>query len=139
MMKQQAIWSPYDNNGGHNNPIMPFLDNLVKSPSPVLLPALDAAAVTPLSEFEAIDLVKTCFASAAVRDILYTLECSSAVSYLMGSIQEEYIVYWSCFGSFLASRTALTSSQGSNPEKVFLEIPPPPPCSSCVGNERLSD
>nr|GMC59881.1 proteasome subunit beta type-1-like [Ipomoea batatas] len=47
--------------------IMPFLDNQLKSPSPLLLPAQDA--VTPLSELEAIDLVKTCFASATERDI----------------------------------------------------------------------
>uniref|UniRef100_A0A3Q7G580 Uncharacterized protein n=1 Tax=Solanum lycopersicum TaxID=4081 RepID=A0A3Q7G580_SOLLC len=42
---------------------MPSLDNQLKSPSPLLLPAKDA--VTPLSESEAIDL----FASATERDI----------------------------------------------------------------------
>ena len=78
---------------------MPFLDNQLKSPSPLLLPAkvkfsnqcfalilqisfdinikrlkydILQDAVTPLSEAEAIDLVKTVFASATERDI-YTV------------------------------------------------------------------
>ncbi|URE01911.1 hypothetical protein MUK42_02080 [Musa troglodytarum] len=47
--------------------IIPVLDNQLKSPSPLLLPAKDA--VTPLSEMEAVDLVKDVFASATERDI----------------------------------------------------------------------
>lgn len=47
--------------------MMPVLDNQLKSPSPLLLPAQDA--VTPLSESDAVDLVKDVFASATERDI----------------------------------------------------------------------
>ncbi|CAD5171492.1 proteasome subunit beta type-1-like [Musa acuminata AAA Group] len=47
--------------------IIPVLDNQLKSPSPLLLPAKDA--VTPLLEMEAVDLVKDVFASATERDI----------------------------------------------------------------------
>ncbi|KAJ8549167.1 hypothetical protein K7X08_032874 [Anisodus acutangulus] len=57
----------YSSQGSGATLIMPFLDNQLKSPCPLLLPAKDA--VTPLSESEAIDLVKTCFASATERDI----------------------------------------------------------------------
>ncbi|KAH9705436.1 proteasome subunit beta type-1 [Citrus sinensis] len=57
----------YSSQGSGSTLIMPFLDNQLKSPSPLLLPAQDA--VTPLSEAEAVDLVKTCFASATERDI----------------------------------------------------------------------
>ncbi|KAG5545903.1 hypothetical protein RHGRI_018158 [Rhododendron griersonianum] len=57
----------YSAQGSGSTLIMPSLDNQLKSPSPLLLPAKDA--VTPLSELEAIDLVKTCFASATERDI----------------------------------------------------------------------
>ncbi|CAI0385509.1 unnamed protein product [Linum tenue] len=57
----------YSAQGSGSVLIMPFLDNQLKSPSPLLLPAQDA--VTPLSQSEAIDLVKTCFASATERDI----------------------------------------------------------------------
>ncbi|XP_061999931.1 proteasome subunit beta type-1 [Rosa rugosa] len=57
----------YSAQGSGSTLIMPFLDNQLKSPSPLLLPAVDA--VTPLSEGEAIDLVKTVFASATERDI----------------------------------------------------------------------
>ncbi|BBG97425.1 N-terminal nucleophile aminohydrolases superfamily protein [Prunus dulcis] len=57
----------YSSQGSGSTLIIPFLDNQLKSPSPLLLPAVDA--VTPLSEAEAIDLVKTVFASATERDI----------------------------------------------------------------------
>ncbi|KAL9239932.1 hypothetical protein vseg_014203 [Gypsophila vaccaria] len=57
----------YSSQGSGGKLIMPFLDNQLKSPSPLLLPAQDA--VTPLSEPEAIDLVKTAFAAATERDI----------------------------------------------------------------------
>ncbi|KAH9611643.1 hypothetical protein KSS87_003486 [Heliosperma pusillum] len=57
----------YSSQGSGSKLIMPFLDNQLKSPSPLLLPVQDA--VTPLSELEAIDLVKTAFAAATERDI----------------------------------------------------------------------
>ncbi|KAH1073523.1 hypothetical protein J1N35_025851 [Gossypium stocksii] len=57
----------YSSQGSCSTLIMPFLDNQLKSPSPLLLPAQDA--VTPLVEAEAIDLVKIVFASASERDI----------------------------------------------------------------------
>jgi len=47
--------------------IMPVLDNQLKAVSPLLHPPVSAA--TPLSEAEALDLVKDCFASAGERDI----------------------------------------------------------------------
>ncbi|XP_062086486.1 uncharacterized protein LOC133792593 [Humulus lupulus] len=47
--------------------IMLVLDKHLKAPSPLILPAQDA--VTPLSEAEAIDLVKTVFVAATERDI----------------------------------------------------------------------
>ena len=47
--------------------IMPVLDNQLKTVSPLVLPA--ASSATPLSEQEAIDLIKDCFATAAERDI----------------------------------------------------------------------
>ncbi|KAL9359838.1 hypothetical protein Peur_047961 [Populus x canadensis] len=57
----------YSAQGSGAKLIMPVLDNQLKSPSPLLLPAQDA--VTPLSEAEAIDVVKDVFASATERDI----------------------------------------------------------------------
>lgn len=47
--------------------IMPVLDNQLKTVSPLVLPAVSSA--TPLSEEEAIYLIKECFATAAERDI----------------------------------------------------------------------
>ncbi|CAM8936703.1 unnamed protein product [Rhodiola kirilowii] len=57
----------YSAQGSGSTLITPFLDNKLKSPSPLLLPAVDA--VTPLSEAEAVDLVKTVFQGATERDI----------------------------------------------------------------------
>lgn len=48
-------------------------------------------AVTPLSELEAIDLVKTCFASATERDI-YTVSESSILS-----IRRSYLLFFELF------------------------------------------
>ncbi|MBA0583192.1 hypothetical protein Gorai_014061 [Gossypium raimondii] len=67
---------------------MPFLDNQLKSPSPLLLPAQDA--VTPLVEAEAIDLVKTVFASASERDI-YTGDKLELVIINAAGIRREYM------------------------------------------------
>ncbi|XP_062090502.1 proteasome subunit beta type-1 [Humulus lupulus] len=57
----------YSSQGSGSTLIMPVLDKRLKAPSPLLLPAQDA--VTPLSEAEAIDLVKTVFVAATERDI----------------------------------------------------------------------
>ncbi|KAF3645377.1 Proteasome subunit beta type-1 [Capsicum annuum] len=76
----------YSSQGSGSTLIMPFLDNQLKSPSPLLLPAKDA--VTPLSESEAIDLVKTCFASATERDI-YTGDKLEIVVLNAGGIRRE--------------------------------------------------
>ena len=68
--------------------IMPVLDNQLKSPSPLLLPARDA--VTPLSETEAVDLVKDVFASATERDI-YTGDKLEIVVINKAGTKREYI------------------------------------------------
>ncbi|GAB2268536.1 Proteasome subunit beta type-1 [Dionaea muscipula] len=60
----------YSSRGSGAKLIMPFLDNQLKSPSPLLLPVA-GCCVTPLSEIESVDLVKTAFASATERD-MYT-------------------------------------------------------------------
>ncbi|KAK9202454.1 hypothetical protein WN944_017665 [Citrus x changshan-huyou] len=78
----------YSSQGSGSTLIMPFLDNQLKSPSPLLLPAQDA--VTPLSEAEAVDLVKTCFASATERDI-YTGDKLEIVVLNKGGIHREYM------------------------------------------------
>ncbi|PUZ52353.1 hypothetical protein GQ55_6G263200 [Panicum hallii var. hallii] len=68
--------------------MMPVLDNQLKSPSPLLLPARDA--VTPLSESEAVDLVKDVFASATERDI-YTGDRLEIVVINSSGTHREYI------------------------------------------------
>lgn len=47
--------------------IMPVLDNQLKAVSPLVLPLQSSA--TPLTEAEALDLVRDCFATAGERDI----------------------------------------------------------------------
>ncbi|NP_001147213.2 Proteasome subunit beta type-1 [Zea mays] len=68
--------------------MMPVLDNQLKSPSPLLLPARDA--VTPLSESDAVDLVKDVFASATERDI-YTGDRLEIVVINKSGTHREYI------------------------------------------------
>lgn len=57
----------YSCQGSGQSLIMPVLDNQLKTVSPLVLPAQSSA--TPLSEAEAVDLVKDCFATAGERDI----------------------------------------------------------------------
>ncbi|KAJ4843348.1 Proteasome subunit beta type-1 [Turnera subulata] len=78
----------YSSQGSGSTLIMPFLDNQLKSPSPLLLPPQDA--VTPLSEAEAVDLVKTTFVSAAERDI-YTGDKLEIVILNADGIRREYM------------------------------------------------
>ncbi|KAL9258706.1 Proteasome subunit beta type-1-like protein [Drosera capensis] len=78
----------YSSQGSSAKLIMPFLDNQLKSPSPLLLPAKDA--VTPLSEVEAVDLVKIAFASATERDI-YTGDKSEMVILNREGIRTEFM------------------------------------------------
>uniref|UniRef100_A0A804QAF8 Proteasome subunit beta type n=1 Tax=Zea mays TaxID=4577 RepID=A0A804QAF8_MAIZE len=78
----------YSAQGTGSTLIMPVLDNQLKSPSPLLLPARDA--VTPLSESEAIDLVKDVFASATERDI-YTGDKLEIVVINKVGTKREYI------------------------------------------------
>ena len=54
--------------------IMPVLDNQLKAVSPLLHPPQSAA--TPLSEAEAIDLVKDCFATTGAPPLLGFARCS---------------------------------------------------------------
>ncbi|KAG5251459.1 hypothetical protein OIU76_007680 [Salix suchowensis] len=77
----------YSAQGSGAKLIMPVLDNQLKSPSPLLLPAQDA--VTPLSESEAIDVVKDVFASATERDI-YTGDKLEIVILNVDGIRREY-------------------------------------------------
>ncbi|KAK4486730.1 hypothetical protein RD792_006696 [Penstemon davidsonii] len=78
----------YSSQGSGSTLITPYLDNQLKSPSPLLLPAKDA--VTPLSESEAIDLVKTCFVSATERDI-YTGDKLEIVILNASGIRRDYM------------------------------------------------
>ncbi|XWS58824.1 hypothetical protein CRYUN_Cryun08bG0066900 [Craigia yunnanensis] len=78
----------YGTQGTGSTLIMAFLDNELKSPSPLLLPAQDA--VTPLLESEAVDLVKTIFASATERDI-YTGDKLEIVILNADGIGHEYM------------------------------------------------
>ncbi|MQL95449.1 hypothetical protein Taro_028115 [Colocasia esculenta] len=78
----------YSAQGTGSTLVIPVLDNQLKSPSPLLLPAKDA--VTPLSETEAVDLVKDVFASATERDI-YTGDRVEIVIINASGIRREYI------------------------------------------------
>ncbi|KAM0893104.1 hypothetical protein ACQ4PT_025352 [Festuca glaucescens] len=78
----------YSAQGTGSTLIMPVLDNQLKSPSPLLVPARDA--VTPLSESEAVDLVKDVFASATERDI-YTGDKVEIVVINKAGTRREYI------------------------------------------------
>ncbi|CAN6477858.1 unnamed protein product [Victoria cruziana] len=78
----------YSAQGSGATLVIPVLDNQLRSPSPLLLPPRDA--VTPLTESEAVDLVKDIFASAAERDI-YTGDRVEIVVINSGGIHREYI------------------------------------------------
>ncbi|GAA0176602.1 protease [Lithospermum erythrorhizon] len=89
----------YSSQGSGGTLIMPFLDNQLKSPSPLFqlneyylynIDMHDQDAVTPLSEAEAIDLVKTCFASASERDI-YTGDKLEMVVLNASGIRHEFM------------------------------------------------
>ncbi|KAF3775986.1 Proteasome subunit beta type-1 [Nymphaea thermarum] len=107
----------YSAQGSGSTLVIPVLDNQLRSPSPLLLPprvskfkpsftalslmllfmeieSLDIVlaqdAVTPLTESEAVDLVKDVFASAAERDI-YTGDRVEIVVINAGGIHREYI------------------------------------------------
>ncbi|KAH8516690.1 hypothetical protein H0E87_004879 [Populus deltoides] len=77
----------YSAQGSGAKLIMPVLDNQLKSPSPLLLPAQDA--VTPLCEAEAIDVIKDVFASATERDI-YTGDKLEIVILNADGMRREY-------------------------------------------------
>jgi len=57
----------YSCQGSGQGLIMPILDNQLKAVSPLLHPPVNSA--TPLSQEEAVDLVRDCFATAGERDI----------------------------------------------------------------------
>ncbi|XP_043715074.1 proteasome subunit beta type-1-like [Telopea speciosissima] len=78
----------YSTQGSGSTLIMPVLDNKLKTPSPLLLPAKDA--VTPLLESEAVDLVKDVFASASERDI-YTGDRLEIVVVKPDGIRREFL------------------------------------------------
>ncbi|XP_008803997.1 proteasome subunit beta type-1 [Phoenix dactylifera] len=78
----------YSAQGSGSTLIIPVLDNQLKSPSPLLLPARDP--VTPLSESDAVDLVKDVFASATERDI-YTGDKLEIVVVNASGIRREFI------------------------------------------------
>ncbi|KAJ4965514.1 hypothetical protein NE237_017363 [Protea cynaroides] len=78
----------YSTQGSGSTLIMPVLDNKLKAPSPLILPAKDA--VTPLIESEAVDLVKDVFASAVERDI-YTGDRLEIVVVKPDGIRREFI------------------------------------------------
>ncbi|XP_042506815.1 proteasome subunit beta type-1 [Macadamia integrifolia] len=78
----------YSTQGSGSTLIMPVLDNKLKAPSPLILPAKDA--VTPLLESEAVDLVKDVFASAVERDI-YTGDRLEIVVVKPDGIRREFM------------------------------------------------
>lgn len=78
----------YSTQGSGSSLIMPVLDNQLKSPSPLIFPTRDA--VTPLTEAEAIDLVKDVFASATERDI-YTGDGVEIVIINASGIRREFV------------------------------------------------
>ncbi|XP_010934682.1 proteasome subunit beta type-1 [Elaeis guineensis] len=78
----------YSAQGSGSTLVMPILDNQLKSPSPLLLPARDA--VTPLSEADAVDMVKDVFASATERDI-YTGDKLEIVILNASGVRREFM------------------------------------------------
>ncbi|KAF9621560.1 hypothetical protein IFM89_022914 [Coptis chinensis] len=77
----------YSSQGSGSTLITPVLDNQLKSPSPLLIPR--GTFVTPLSETEAVDLVKDVFTSAPERDI-YTGDRVEITIVNAARIRQEY-------------------------------------------------
>lgn len=78
----------YSSQGTGQQLLMPVLDNQLQSASPLLLPLRESA--TPLSENEAVDLIKDVFASATERDI-YTGDGVEIVVVTADGIRREYM------------------------------------------------
>eukprot|EP00899_Mesostigma_viride_P006284 jgi/Mesvir1/15657/Mv03261-RA.1 len=72
--------------------IMPVLDNQLKATSPLVLPA--TLGGTPLSESEALDLLKDCFASAAERDIYTVVEAACAQLLVVSLTYHDVLYPW---------------------------------------------
>ncbi|KAF5744320.1 hypothetical protein HS088_TW08G00921 [Tripterygium wilfordii] len=114
----------YSSQGSGSTLIMPFLDNQLKSPSPLLLPAQDA--VTPLSEAEAVDLVKTVFASATERDI-YTVSLFSFVSCLYSTVfgihcLSKNLEPWDILSSLLYMIMSCVISLSPHPFHILISL-----------------
>jgi len=78
--------SGYSSQGSGQTLIMPVLDNQLKSAHPLVLPKQDSS--TPLTENEAVDLIKDTFASASERDI-YTGDAVEIVVINKDGIRKE--------------------------------------------------
>ncbi|KAH9733052.1 proteasome subunit beta type-1 [Citrus sinensis] len=77
----------YSSQGSGSTLIMPFLDNQLKSPSPLLLPAQDA--VTPLSEAEAVDLFDMSFLASGYVAVMMPI---GDISFFYSNIRSGVIV-----------------------------------------------
>ncbi|KAH9788285.1 proteasome subunit beta type-1 [Citrus sinensis] len=77
----------YSSQGSGSTLIMPFLDNQLKSPSPLLLPAQDA--VTPLSEAEAVDLFDMSFLASGYVAVMMPI---GEISFFYSNIRSGVIV-----------------------------------------------
>eukprot|EP00897_Mesotaenium_endlicherianum_P000112 jgi/Mesen1/10100/ME000074S09438 len=80
--------SGYSAQGTGQELVIPTLDNQLKSASPLVLPPQSTA--TPLTEAEAVDLVKDTFASAAERDI-YTGDGVEIIIINRNGVTRDYV------------------------------------------------